>query len=65
MKYFPITYGADLLREVMISGKTISQFPTSDLAFLVLNSAFYFAIGFGAFKYFESVAKRKGLLGHY
>lgn len=65
IKYFPLAYGADLLREVMINGKTLSQFPPSDLAFLVLNSVFFFAIGFGAFKYFEGVAKRKGLLGHY
>jgi ABC-2 type transport system permease protein len=65
MKYFPLAYGARILRELMINGKTISQFPLMDLAFLVLNSVFYFAIGFGAFKYFESVAKRKGLLGHY
>jgi len=65
MKYFPITYGADLLREAMITGKTINQFPLMDLVFLVLNSAFDFLIGFGAFKYFESVEKRKGLLSHY
>lgn len=65
MKYFPLAYGADLLREVMIHGKTLSQFPPGDLVFLALNSGIYFAIGFGAFKYFESVAKRKGLLGHY
>lgn len=65
LKYLPVAYGTDLLRKAMINGKTLSQFPPSDIAFLVLNSAFYFAIGFGAFKYFERIAKRKGLLGHY
>ncbi len=65
MKYLPLAHGADLLRRVMVQGKTISQLPLADLVFLVLNSAIYFAIGYSAFKYFESLAKRKGLLGHY
>jgi len=36
IKYFTLAYGADILRKIMINGKTLSQFPPSDPVFLVL-----------------------------
>ncbi|MBS3788327.1 ABC transporter permease [Candidatus Bipolaricaulota bacterium] len=65
LKHFPVSFGASLIRRVMIDGTPITGLPPSDLGFLLLNSTVYFLLGYGAFKYFERVAKRKGLLGHY
>lgn len=65
LKFFPLAFGADLIRKVMIDGTPITHIPLEDLGFLVVNSGGYFLIGFVSFKYFEKVAKRKGLLGHY
>ena len=35
------------------------------LSWLLANAAFYFGLGFLAFKLFERVARNRGLLGHY
>jgi ABC-2 type transport system permease protein len=65
MKYLPLTWGATLLRRVMVDGVSLTAMPARDVLFLVLNTAFYFALGLFAFKRFEGVARERGLLGHY
>jgi len=65
LKYLPLSWGTNLISRVMVKGESIAQMPSSDLIFLVANSAFYCALGFVAFKLLERVAKDRGLLGHY
>lgn len=65
LKYAPVSWGTHLLGRVMIGGESIFNLPSNDLLFLVLNSAFYFALGLLGFKLFERVARDRGLLGHY
>jgi len=65
LKYAPVSWGTHLLGRVMIGGESIFELPTADLLFLVVNSAFYFTLGFLGFKLFERVARDRGLLGHY
>lgn len=64
-KYLPLTWGATLLRRVMVDGASLASIPIGDTLFLVANSAFYFALGLLVFRRFELVARERGLLGHY
>lgn len=65
LKYFPLVWGNDLLRRIMVQRTSIFEVPPGDLAFLALNSAFYFFGGIAVFKLFERAARERGLLGHY
>jgi ABC-2 type transport system permease protein len=65
LKYAPVSWGTQLIGRVMIGGQSIFDIPLSDLLFLAANSAIYFTLGFLGFKYFERVARDRGLLGHY
>ena len=65
MKYLPLAWGNNLLQRVMVEGRSIFQIPAGHLAFLVANTAGYVIAGLFIFRYFEKVARLKGLLGHY
>ncbi len=65
LKYAPVSWGTHLLGRVMIGGESLLEMPASDVLFLAANSAVYFALGYLGFKYFERVARDRGLLGHY
>jgi ABC-2 type transport system permease protein len=64
-KYLPLTWGATLLRRVMVDGESLTSMPVGDVLFLVVNSVGYFALGVLVFRRFERVARERGLLGHY
>lgn len=65
LKFAPVSWGTHLLGRVMIGGQSLLEIPAGDLLFLLVNSAVYFTLGYLAFKYFERVARDRGLLGHY
>ncbi|MFQ6090009.1 MAG: ABC transporter permease [Candidatus Bipolaricaulia bacterium] len=65
MKFLPLSLGTQLIGKVMIGDASLASLPLGDLLFLIANSAFYFGLGFLAFKFFENVARNRGLLGHY
>jgi len=65
MKFLPLSLGTRLIGQVMIGEQSLLQLPPGDVLFLIGNSAFYFGVGFLAFKFFENVARDRGLLGHY
>jgi len=65
MKFLPLSLGTQLVGKVMIGEVPLTQLPLADLLFLLGNSAFYFGLGFLLFKFFENVARDRGLLGHY
>lgn len=65
LKYLPVSWGTNLIGRIMIGGLSIFDLPLRDLLFLIANSTVYFGLGFLAFKYFERIARDRGLLGHY
>ncbi len=65
LKYAPVSWGTHLIGRVMIGGQSIFEMPASDVLFLAANSAVYFGLGYLGFKYFERMARDRGLLGHY
>lgn len=64
-KLLPLTWGTRLIGRAMIDDITLWQMSVADLSWLLANAAFYFGLGFLAFKLFERVARNRGLLGHY
>ena len=65
LKLLPLALGTRLIGKVMIKEVPITQLPLGDLLLLVATAAFYFGLGFLAFKLFENLARDRGLLGHY
>ncbi|MEN2767879.1 ABC transporter permease [Ornithinibacillus xuwenensis] len=65
LAFFPFVKGIDMVREVMINGVTLSEFTMGDIAILLFNAVFYFAIGLLVFLRCERFAMKKGLLAHY
>lgn len=65
VKYMPLAWGNELLKRVMIRGDSVLTVGAADLAFLAVHAAGYVAGGLLVFKYFERVARTRGLLGHY
>lgn len=65
LKFLPLAQGSSMINEVMTKGASITDFPLTNLLFLVGNSFFYLGLGFLGFKLLERVAQRRGLLGHY
>ncbi len=64
-KAFPLALGSNLIQKVMVDKSSILLLSPEDLLILLVNSAFYFWVGFWLFKHFLRVARKKGLLGHY
>lgn len=65
LQYLPGTKGLDLIRNIMIGDATLAGVTAADWLLLVLNAAFYFAVGLLAFRLLERRALDRGLLGKY
>jgi len=65
LRFLPISHGVDLLRRVMIDGRTLLQIPGSEILLLAGVSIGYFITGLTAFHALERAARRRALLGHY
>jgi ABC-2 type transport system permease protein len=65
VKYLPLSWGTRLIAKVMIGNTSILEIPPAELLFLLINSVFYFSLGYVFFKLFERQARDRGLLGHY
>jgi ABC-2 type transport system permease protein len=64
-KALPLSLGANLIRTVMVEGKTLAELPALDLLILFGTACFYFGLGLVIFKICEDLAKDRGLLAHY
>lgn len=64
-RYLPLAMGNRLLGEVMVGGLRIWQLAKSDMIILVWTSIVYLGLGLLIFRWCESIAKDKGLLGQY
>lgn len=65
VKFLPVTWGVHLIGRVLIGKESLYSMPIADVSFLGAISALYFLIGYAIFKRLESVARDRGLLGHY
>lgn len=65
MRFAPLSWGNRLLTRVMVEDQSLFAMPASDVMFLVGHAAGYLVVGLTIFKYFEAVARKRGLLGHY
>ncbi len=65
LEFAPFVKGVNLVRQVMMSGLSLSQIAMLDWLSLLLNAAVYFVLGVLIFKRCENVAMQRGLLGQY
>lgn len=65
LRYLPVAQGSLLLQETMAGSTSIWQLPVSDLAILCLTGLGYFLLGYAVFLYCLTVARRRGVMGHY
>ncbi len=65
-KTLPTTQGIAVLRAITFHNQTlIGALRDGSLVLLILNSAFYLALGYAVFRYCEKWARNNGILGHY
>lgn len=64
-KYLPLAMGNSLLRRVMVEGTRLWQLPAADLLVAAIVGAGYFFLGLAVFFRCISVARDRGLMGHY
>lgn len=65
LKLLPMALGNHLLQRVMVDGVSLSELPLFDLGLLVGKAVAYVIIGLFVFQYATSVARKRGILGHY
>ncbi|HLF70213.1 MAG TPA: ABC transporter permease, partial [Actinomycetota bacterium] len=65
IKYMPLAWGNSLLRRVMVNGDSLLTIPVRDSLFLFAHMVAYLVVGTIVFRYFERIARARGLLGHY
>jgi ABC-2 type transport system permease protein len=65
LKFAPISWGAELLRGVLVRGQTLTDIPAADLVFLVLNAVTYLVVGTLFFWVMEHRARKLGTIGQY
>ncbi|MFC5970196.1 ABC transporter permease [Halomarina salina] len=63
--YLPLAQGSHLLQRAMADGVHLWQFSATDLAILVGTGVGYLVVGYLAFLRASTVARRRGVLGHY
>ncbi len=63
--YLPLNMGNRLLNQVMVQGRRLWELDPSDIGTLVLVAAAYCGLGLALFGRMETVARDRGLLGHY
>jgi ABC-2 type transport system permease protein len=65
VRFLPMAQGSALLQRAMGEGVRLWAFPTADLAVLVGTGVGYLLVGYLAFLKASSVARSRGVLGHY
>lgn len=65
LKLLPLTQGSYLLRLVMNQGYRVWEIPAHELGVLVVTGVGYGVLGYVIFKGFVTVAKNRGVMGHY
>lgn len=65
LSFLPGSYGAALLRRVMINGESLLQLGLGKVLFMFLIGLVHLAIGYAVYKLCERKAMIQGTLGHY
>lgn len=61
----PLVTGSDMLQEAMREGVSIFEFTITDIFLLVGTGIGYLLLGYTIFRYSSTVARRRGVMGHY
>lgn len=65
VRYLPLAMGNNLLRQVMVDGIRLWQFPAADLLTAAAVGIGYFLFGLLIFSRCIAIARDRGLMGHY
>ncbi|WP_459192407.1 ABC transporter permease [Halosimplex sp. J119] len=65
VRLLPISQGSYLLTVSMQQGLRLWELPVDELALLVGTAVVYFGLGYGAFQWMSTRARKQGLMGHY
>lgn len=65
MRLLPGSFGAGLVREMMVRGRGLAEIGLSRLLLLFAIGAVHLLLGYGVYKLCEKRAMSRGLLGHY
>ena len=65
LELLPVVRGATMVREAMAEGTSWAGFSATDWSLLLVNAAFYFALGVFLYRLAERRAMNRGLLGQY
>ena len=65
LRALPLVQGSSMMQDTMRHGIRLWEFPTVDLAILVVVGLFYSLAGYAVFRYCSHVARKRGVMGHY
>jgi ABC-2 type transport system permease protein len=65
LRYLPLAQGSAMLQQAMREGVTLTQFSPAAHAVLVGTAVGYTLAGYAVFRYCATVARRRGVMGHY
>jgi ABC-2 type transport system permease protein len=65
VRLLPVSQGSYVLTVAMQDGLRLWEIPTGELALLVAAGVGYLALGYGAFRWMGTRARRQGLMGKY
>lgn len=65
LKLLPLAQGSYVLRLIMNRGYRLWEVPAQELAVLVVVALAYLLVGYAAFDKFVTVARDRGVMGHY
>ena len=65
MRLLPGSFGAGLIRGIMIDGQNLAQLGLSNLITMFLIGVLHLVLGYGIYKLCERKAMLQGMLGHY
>lgn len=65
LKWLPLAQGSQLLQVAMRDGVALWRLPAGELGVLVVTAVGYLVLGYAAFQYCQTWARREGVMGHY
>lgn len=65
LKFAPFALGSYLLRQAMGQQKGLMELPAADLGLLVAVGVGYLSVGYAVFRFIQTKARKRGVLGEY
>lgn len=64
-KFAPFSLGSYLLRQAMSEQQSLLELPAADLGLLVAVGVGYLSVGYAVFRFIQTKARKRGVLGEY